>query len=170
MSKTCESAGNRVLRGLALASMLWASTTAAQTPELQTRMGAEQFSALGLHKLDASELAGLTRWIETQAPDELLQEAREAGRREAEQAPVSARAVTAPEPVSSSLIGRFEGFARGREYTLANGQVWKQVGESTLQGGLAEDPAVEISPARLGTGWLLRVAGYNARVRVERVR
>lgn len=141
----------------------------AQTSPLEGRMGAAQFRASGLHKLEPAELRALESWVAMQAPatDAQLAEAREAGRRDG--ADAARPPQVEPEPVHSTLVGRFDGFARGREYTLANGQVWKQVGEAPLVGGRAESPAVEIQPARLN-GWWLRVAGYNARVRVERVR
>lgn len=145
----------------------------AQTSTLETRMGSTQFRTSGLHKLDPAELRALEHWMASQttaaaAPAEAqLAEARAAGRREAAQLRTASEA--APEPVSSTLAGRFEGFRRGREYTLANGQVWKQVGETSMEGVRAEAPAIEIEPARLG-GWWMRVAGYNLRVRVERVR
>ncbi|MGO3127741.1 MAG: hypothetical protein ACTIJY_06695 [Luteimonas sp.] len=137
----------------------------AQTSPLEARMGSAQFRTSGLHRLEPSELRALESWLASQAPAETqLSEAREAGRREAERA-------TAPsaEPVRSTLVGRFEGFSRGREYTLANGQVWRQIGEAPLVGGRVESPTVEIEPARI-SGWWLRVEGFNARVRVERVR
>jgi len=154
---------------LALSVACASASAWAQTSTLETRMGSAQFRTSGLHKLDPAELRALELWVASQTPaaETQLSEAREAGRREAAQL----RRVedVAPEPVNSTLVGRFDGFARGREYTLANGQVWKQVGETPLQGVRADAPAVEISPARLG-GWWLRVAGYNARVRVERIR
>ncbi len=153
---------------LAAASAAWA-----QTSTLETRMGATQFRTSGLHKLDPAELRALEQWMATQttaahAPAEAqLAEARAEGRREAAQ--LRTPSESAPEPVSSTLTGRFEGFRRGREYTLANGQVWKQVGETSMEGVRAEGPAVQIEPARMG-GWWMRVAGYNLRVRVERIK
>lgn len=144
----------------------------AQASPLETRMGSAQFRAAGLHKLDEAELQSLERWMDTQAAGHgpaqaQLEEARAAGRREASQ--LRGAPQVAPEPVSSTLAGRFEGFRRGREYTLANGQVWRQIGDNAMEGVRAEAPAVEIQPSRLG-GWWMRVAGYNLRVRVERIR
>lgn len=145
----------------------------AQTSTLETRMGSAQFRTSGLHKLDQAELRALEQWMATQTTgaqattEAQLAEARAAGRREAAELQTAPKVT--PEPVNSTLVGRFEGFRRGREYTLANGQVWKQVSETSLDGGRADAPAVEIEPARLG-GWWMRVAGYNLRSRVERIR
>ena len=75
----------------------------------------------------------------------------------------------APEAVDSPLVGPFQGFARGREYTLANGQVWRQVDNTQLSGVSDEAATAQIRPARLG-GWWLKINTYNTRARVERVR
>lgn len=165
----------RALSVLLVALSLAGATTSvwAQTSALETRMGSAQFRTSGLHKLDPVELRALEQWMATQttaaqAPDAAqLAEARAAGRREA--TGLRTASDVAPEPVNSILVGQFEGFRRGREYTLANGQVWKQVSDTPLDGARVDAPAVEIQPARMG-GWWLRVAGYNLRVRVERVR
>lgn len=158
----------RLLTACALVSLLACGTAWAQTPDLQSRLGADRFRALGLHKLDPEELAGLERWIDTQAPASAqLEQARDAGRREAERA--LAVQTAAPEAVDSTLVGSFQGFARGREYTLANGQVWRQVDNTQLSGVTAEAATAQIRPARLG-GWWLKINNYNTRARVERVR
>lgn len=153
-----------------LAAALACASTAAwtQTSPLESRMGEARFNAAGLHKLDAAELRSLEQWIASQtvaARDPV--DDRMPGRHDGAGARLQQEAVA--EPVNSTLVGRFDGFARGREFTLANGQVWKQVSDIPLQGVRSEAPAVEISPARLG-GWWLRVVGYNTRVRVERIR
>ncbi|VXB95232.1 conserved exported hypothetical protein [Luteimonas sp. 9C] len=164
----------RALSTLALALTLACTGASAwaQTSTLESRMGSAQFRTSGLHKLDPVELRALEQWLASQmtaapATEAQLAEARAAGREEAAASQTASK--VAPEPVTSTLVGRFEGFRRGREYTLANGQVWRQVNEASLDGGRAESPVVEIEPARLG-GWWMRVAGYNLRSRVERVR
>jgi len=154
---------------LLAASLLLAVGSAwAQTPALEDRMGQTQFRAAGLHKLDPAELQALDAWIAAQSvePAARTGERGPAMRRDGD---AGMRAEPVATAVSSTLVGRFEGFSRGREYTLANGQVWRQTGDTPLQGVRADGPAVEITPARLG-GWWMRVAGYNTRVRVERVR
>ena len=140
----------------------------AQTSEMETRMGSVQFRTAGLHKLDPQELRALEQWIAAQAPAETqLREAREAGRREAV---VDTRRVPEAEPVDSTLVGRFEGFARGRVFNLANGQVWRQVGDQNWAGAAVEAPTVEIRPAARFGGFWMRVGDSNTRARVERVR
>ena len=67
------------------------------------------------------------------------------------------------------MTGTFTGFAKGREYTLANGQVWRQTDATALPGVTVDAPSVQIRPARLGGAWL-KIGDYNTRARVERVR
>lgn len=150
---------------LAAACAFASAPILAQTATLQSRMGDAQFQAAGLHKLDGEELHALEQWIASQ--QSALRD--EPVSRPFDGRHARARDVAEATPVNSTLVGRFEGFARGRTYTLANGQVWQQSGDAPQVGGRSEAPAVEITPARLG-GWWMRVDGYNARVRVERVR
>lgn len=132
----------------------------AQHSALQSRMGQEEFRAAGLEKLDATELARLESWVAQQLDAEADTAQRDADPRAPAPAPVA---------VDSTLAGTFTGLARGREYTLANGQVWRQTDAAVLPGINLESPPVQIRPARLG-GWWMKVAHYNTRARVERVR
>lgn len=134
----------------------------AQDRSLQSRMSAEEFGAAGLQKLDATELARLDAWFARQLERETT-----AAVARAEPSPRPPRATG--EPVDSTLVGAFTGFAKGREYTLANGQVWRQTDAAVLPGVTLEAAPVQIRPARLG-GWWLKVGDYNTRARVERVR
>ena len=137
----------------------------AQDASLQARMGAEEFRAAGLQKLDAGELARLDAWFARQLERETTAAVAAADRPEP-----STRAPRVDEaPVDSTLAGTVTGFAKGREYTLANGQVWRQTDAAVLPGVTLEAAPVQIRPARLG-GWWLKVADYNTRARVERVR
>lgn len=155
---------HRAVLAAALALSL-AFPAIAQTASLQTRMGDEAFRAAGLHKLDAAELARLDAWFARQLERETTAAAAAVHRSE-----LSARAPRAAEvPVDSTLTGTFTGFAKGREYTLANGQVWRQTDAAALPGVTLDAPSVQIRPARLG-GWWLKVGDYNTRARVERVR
>ncbi|WP_101924856.1 MULTISPECIES: hypothetical protein [Luteimonas] len=138
----------------------------AQAQALQERMTADQFRAAGLDKLDATELAELDAWFAA----ELASEVRHVGaHREGLQTDAPAK----PEAgaVDSTIDGAFQGFARGRQYTLANGQVWRQLDDARLTGAqrVTHNPSVEIRPSLLG-GWWLRVDGKNLRTRVERIK
>lgn len=180
----------RRIHTVLLASLLTFPLTALaqQAPRIEQQMTAEDFMAAGLNKLSAEELARLNQWLARRpagaalpspAPaaaavttDAELQarlaQAREEGRREAaggaQAAPAASR-----EPVESHIVGAFNGFARGREYTLANGQVWRQVDSATLSGARGNDIGARIRPGMMGAWWL-KVDGYNTQAKVEQVR
>ena len=159
-----------------------ASPAAAQTRPIEAEMSAAERSATGIERLTDSERAALNAWLarrgaqsgtpSVDAPDvdARLAAAREAGRREAlADAQEVQAAQQSREPVDSTLTGTFTGFAKGREYTLANGQVWRQTDATALPGVTVDAPSVQIRPARLGGAWL-KIGDYNTRARVERVR
>ena len=171
----------RAIHCILIASALAiASPVAAQSLRIETEMSAAERSATGIERLTETERAQLNAWLADRAArtgaapqggpdvDARVAEAREAGRREA-LADAHVEAAQAREPVDSTLAGTFTGFAKGREYTLANGQVWRQTDAAVLPGVTLEAAPAQIRPARLG-GWWLKVADYNTRARVERVR
>ena len=161
-----------------------ASPAAAQTRPIETEMTAAERSATGLDRLTDTERAALNAWLarrdaqaDTTPPPQVtpdvearLAAAREAGRREAMADAQGTRALaSAREPVQSTIPGPFRGFASGREFTLANGQVWKQTDATSLAGARGENVGVRIRPGVLGVWWM-QVDGYNRQAKVERVR
>jgi hypothetical protein len=171
-----------VLIAAALAATLPAF---AQQPRIEDRMSAAEFRAAGLGKLDDAELDRLNAWLARQAGapaaaaaavgsgtdvEARIAQAREEGRREAASAATGLPApAPAREPIESTIVGAFQGFASGRQYTLANGQVWRQIDGATLSGARGTDVGVRIRPGMLGAWWL-KVDGYNTQAKVERVR
>ncbi len=143
-----------------------AAPSLAQDRPLQDRMGDEVFRAAGLQKLEPAELARLEAWIAQQLQHETTR-AVEATERAVAERPAAPR--PAPTEVDSTLVGTFDGFGKGREYTLANGQVWRQTDGAQLPGVTRQSPRVQIRPARVGGHWL-KVDDFNLRARVERVR
>lgn len=167
---------------LIAAVMSIATPVAAQQSQIASEMSAAERSATGLDKLSAAELAQLDAWLARRdadnadlpdAPavvDARIAEAREAGRREALADTQGMRpAPEAREPIESTITGPFQGFGQGREFTLANGQVWKQTDATTLAGARGTDVGVRIRPSMLGAWWL-QVDGYNRQAKVERIR
>lgn len=176
----------RAVQSVLIATMLFVSApTLAQQTGLEDRLSAADFRAAGLHKLSESELARLDALLagERDARSALstsnpaatdvetrIAQAREEGRREARSEDRGIRSVAAArEPVVSTIPGVFAGFAAGREYTLANGQVWRQIDTASLAGARGQDIGVRIRPGFTGVWWL-QVTGYNTQARVERVR
>lgn len=174
----------RAVHSVLIAAALIASMPAfAQQTRIEDRLTAEEFRDAGLGKLSAAELARLNALLarETVAPaaaapatdvdvETRIAQAREAGRREALGEERGLRpAAESREPIESTIPGAFTGFAHGREYTLANGQVWKQIDGASIAGARGQDIAVSVRPGFMGAWWL-RVDGYNTQAKVERVR
>ena len=150
---------------------------------LRESMSAEEFKAAGLDKLSDAELATLSAWLTRKVGSETAR-AVEQVRQETQVAVTQAKADTrkqveqenrgffdfgSDEPIKSTLEGEFKGFAEGKRYTLANGQVWEQIESASLQGVRKTNPAVTIKPG-LFNNWVLRIDGYNTAAKVRRVK
>jgi len=150
-----------------LASLLVAGPVRGQDP-LERQMSPQEFKAAGLDKLSPQELAALNAWLGRKISSETVKAAAEAKRR-VEDDNRGFFNFGSLEPVLSTLVGDFRGFAKGRQYALANGQVWKQVDDSSLVARLSS-PGVRITPSRVGNVWYLKVDRYNSTAKVERVK
>ena len=185
--------------GLALATTATVAAAQSPAPGatlMEQRMTPEEFKAAGLHKLSPEELAALQDWMQRQhgvvaapaaaapaaAPlpagavalsaadvERIREEAREEGRKEVKETNRGFFDFGSDEPIKSTLVGEFRGFAKGNTYTLANGQVWEQVEPARLEGVRKTDPAVTIKPGLLNV-WFLRIDGYNTAAKVRRVK
>ncbi|MDR7192204.1 hypothetical protein [Luteimonas terrae] len=170
----------RAVHSVLIAAALAAAVPAfAQQTRIEDRLTASEFRDAGLGKLSETELARLNELLERSAspadgpasPDveTRIAQAREEGRREAQGEDRGLRPTVSREPVESTIPGPFTGFARGREYTLANGQVWKQTDSASIAGARGQDVGVRVRPGMLSVWWL-QVDGYNTQAKVERVR
>lgn len=165
---------------------------------MEQQMTPEEFKAAGLHKLSPQELAALHDWIRRQphaaAPDasaasapasagplpagaatlsaaeveRIREQAREEGRQEVKEENRGFFDFGSDEPITSTLVGEFRGFAKGNRYTLENGQVWEQLEPARLT-LKKTNPPVTIKPGILNV-WFLRVDGYNTAAKVRRVK
>ncbi|UNK59001.1 hypothetical protein MNQ95_03080 [Pseudoxanthomonas daejeonensis] len=113
--------------------------------------------AAGAAALSASEI------------ERIREEAREEGRKEVKETNRGFFDFGSEEPIKSTLVGEFRGFAKGNKYTLANGQVWEQMEPARLEGVKRTDPAVTIKPGLLNV-WFLRIDGYNTPAKVRRIK
>lgn len=178
----------RAVHSVLIAAALAASTSLhAQETRLEDRMTAAEFRAAGLGKLSDAELERLNEFLargsaasaaasapavagtSTSDVEARIAQAREEGRREAEADATGLPATTSREPIESTINGAFNGFSRGREYTLANGQVWRQTDGATISGARGNDIGVRVRPGMMGVWWM-KVDGYNTQAKVERVR
>lgn len=167
----------RPIRPLLLASLLAlpALASAQQAPPIEQAMSAEEFKATGLDKLSAAELAQLNTWLDRRVQQEAsaavaaaTEQAREEGRREVVEKNRGFFHFNSEEPIESTIVGEFRGFASRRQYTLANGQVWEQTDGATLAGVRVDNPKVRIRPGAMGAWWM-GIEGYNTQAKVKRV-
>ncbi len=177
----------RAVHSVLIASaLLIAAPAFAQQVKIEDRVSAAEFRAAGLNKLSDTELARLNELLardrttvaSTPVPppavattdiETRIAQAREEGRREAAVDAGSLPSAASRDPIESTIVGAFNGFAQGRQYTLANGQVWRQTDGATLNGARGNDVAVRVRPGFMGVWWL-KVDGYNTQTKVERVR
>lgn len=134
---------------------------------IEERMNGQEFAGAGLDKLSADELARLNDWLRANWPSQSA----------ATPYPAMADSRGLSEPAASRdaivsrLQGEFTGWHSRSVFNLENGMVWEAAGGTItpLSTRPIENPTVIIEPALLGA-WLLRIEGYNATLRVKRVK
>lgn len=179
-ASTCPTPSSpRRIRSLALAGALAAGLAAPlafaqQAGErIEQQMTHEQFVAAGLDQLSAEQLQNLNAWLNRTLVAETTKAATEATRQAAQDGGDKPRGFLdfgSGEPVTGQLQGEFHGFAKGRQYQLDNGQVWRQTDASSLVGVHLDSPQVTIKPSLIGSAWYLKVEGYNTAAKVERIK
>ena len=156
----------------ALTPLAWAQQPAALSADVETQMSAEQFKAAGLDKLSARELAALNAWLQQKVNTETavaVEKARDEGRKEVVEKNRGFFDFGSSEPIESAIAGEFTGFAKGKRYTLQNGQVWEQIEAASLSSGRKIDVPVKIKPGVMGV-WYMQIKGYNTQAKVRRVK
>lgn len=159
------------VRLLALALLL-PMASAALAQKIEQQMTYEQFKAAGLDQLTPEQLGHLNAWLEGRLKVETAKAAEVAKAEVREETQQDRRGLFSSEsrePVTSQLSGSFNGFGKGRQFTLDNGQVWKQIDDASLSAQLS-NPQVRITPSIMGGAWYLSVEGYNTRAKVQRVK
>lgn len=167
----------RLSRAVLAAVLLAASASPALAQrtlsgDLQQQMTPAEFKAAGLDKLSAAELAALNGWLQGKVAKETaaaVEQAKEAGRQEVISKNRGFFDFGSKEPIESTLVGSFDGFAKGRKFVLANGQEWEQTEPASLSGVHLQSPKVRIRPGVAGV-WYLQVGGYNTQAKVRRVK
>lgn len=155
---------------------------------LEERMSGKEFKATGLGKLSDAELAALNEWVRSHSVA-TLENATARAR------PVTAGSVTGAATanaatdargfentakvdaagdytgtIHSTIVGTFTGWVgNGNEFKLANGMVWKQVEGDTFNVRATENAEITVKKGVMG-GWSLSMVGYNATIRVKRIK
>lgn len=160
----------RPLLSMALLAVLALSPLAAraQAP-IEREMSPQEFKGAGLDKLTPAELSALNAWLGRKI-DTVSAEAAHLAKDKVEQENRGYFHFGSSEPIQGRIAGEFNGFGRGRQYTLDNGQVWRQTDAAVLAGVKLDSPEVRINPSMMGNAWYLAVKGYNTRAKVERVK
>jgi len=131
---------------------------------LEERMSAADFRSAGLDKLTDEELARLNAWLRSHVADT------QAAASQAPADTIGFRPVAATGEVVSRIDGPFTGWDGHTEFRLENGQVWVQADSADrFRSGTIMNPGVRITPGMLDS-WVLRVDGYNHRVKVRRIK
>lgn len=174
-----------VLRCLAILALLaglapvFAQQPVQEPTRLKQQMSADDFKAAGLDKLSGAELARLEAWLDREvsaqaavAVEQAVAQVKDAAREEGRQEVIVKNRgffhFGSDEPIESRISGEFNGFGKGRRYTLDNGQVWEQTDSAALAGVRRSNPGVRIRPGVLGAWWL-KIDGYNTQAKVQRV-
>lgn len=136
---------------------------------LEERMSEAEFKAAGLDKLSPGELAALNEWLRTRQAAAAAAPAAAAPPPVEDRRGFSSLDVT-HEPIVSRITGEFTGWSgSGDLIRLDNGQVWKTTDSAARLSVKLTNPVAVVSPG-VFNAWFLKVEGYNARVRVIRVR
>lgn len=136
---------------------------------IERQMSADEFKAAGLGKLSAEELARLNVWLNRTVVQESKKAVAEAKREEAT-SNAGLFNLGGSDPFEAHLVGSFNGFERGKKYTLDNGQVWQQVDDATMYGVKLENPSVRLRPSVAGSTWYMRVDGRAVNAKVKRIK
>lgn len=160
----------RPLLPLALLAALALSPLAALAQQpIEREMTPQEFKAAGLDKLSAEELAKLNQWLGRKI-ETVVTEASAQAKDKVEAENRGFFHFGSNEPIVARMTGQFRGFAKGREFTLDNNQIWRQTDAASLVGVKLDAPEVRITPSIAGNAWYLAVKGYNTRAKVERVK
>jgi hypothetical protein len=133
---------------------------------LEERMSAADFRAAGLDKLSDQELAQLNAWLRANVGG-----AQAAAAGQPSPADLIGFRPAAPTgEVVSQIDGPFTGWDGHTEFRLQNGQVWVQADSADrFRSGTIMNPGVRIEPGMMDS-WVLRVDGFNHRVKVRRIK
>ena len=157
------------VRSIFLALLIVVSAPVAAQQAIESQMTPEEFTAAGLDKLSGEELARLNAWL-NRTIDTETEKAAITAKKRLEDDNRGFFNFGSTEPVVGRIVGEFRGFAQGREYTLDNGQVWRQTDATRLVGARKNDPQVRITPSLVGNSWYLAIEGYNTRAKVQRIK
>ena len=158
----------RLLTASLLAFALSAGVAGAQEfSSLEEKMSAKEFREAGLDKLTPEELAALNAWLGAK----MRWPSATAAAPVADRRGFRDRDGDADESDNVTRIdGPFRGWRKlGERFVLNNGQVWEVTDAPSKFVVNLVDPVVRIEEGAF-SAWYLSVDGYNARVKVKRIK
>lgn len=144
---------------------------------LEERMTMREFQQAGLEKLSAEELAVLNSWIRVHSlgGEEYAEDIVAASNNSNLPASMQPDRMGFNDykgeetPITSTIVGEFDGWRGDTEFELANGMIWKQSEQDLLGVRPRENQQVTIEPGFL-SAWYLKIDGINKRLRVRRIK
>jgi hypothetical protein len=140
-------------------------------PQIEDQMSPAELVSTGIVKLNQEERQALNAWLRNKSAAASLP-AKQVKR----DSSATADAATGFLPpnikrtvVESKIQGSFRGWSGATEFTLENGQVWRQAESGVAEFAVLQSPTVKIVPKSFGS-WLLKVEGFHSSLRVRRVR
>jgi hypothetical protein len=118
---------------------------------LQQRMTPDEFKAAGLDKLSPDQLKNLDTWLSGHGKV-VTKVVDQSGK------PVFYTPTEKAGPVQARIQGEFSGFTGSTEFTLDNGQVWKQADSTKVACMTATNAKVTIRRSLMGN-WMAAVDG-----------
>lgn len=163
-----------MIRAFLMLCLLYAATSRVDAQEfssLEERMSAAEFKAAGLDKLSPEELEALNRWLRGQRS---LQPAYASAAPPASIAEIDRRGlsdgVKSGDFIESRILGEFRGWDGTKTtFELENGMVWQSTDPAAKLAVRLTNPTVKLTPGFMDA-WFLQVEGYNAKVRVKRLK
>ena len=160
--------GKTALRLLALAVLLPLAGASLAQQKIEQQMSYEQFKAAGLDRLSPEQLANLNDWLDGKLKVETAKAAESAKQDSGEEDRRGLFLAASREPVDGTITSKFNGFGKGRSFTLDNGQVWQQKrGDRGMRIKVGDE--VAIRRASLGS-FLLTTEAAKGSMRVSRVK
>lgn len=158
----------RILPALFLIAILLAPAGSAWAGgdyvDIEKRLTAAQLQATGLDQLSTEQL----RLLNALLSDE-QQSVVKAAKAESEKRVLGTWfGREGAEPVASTLVDDFRGWAPGTIFNLENGQQWRVIEGKYYVGKPTQGVKVLVTPGKI-SGWYMQMQGHNPRAKVQRV-
>ena len=135
--------------------------------DLLKAMSAADFRATGLDHLSDTQLQALNAWIGGYERNQASARCAPAAATVTTARPASTQAANSGDVVAH-LVGKFNGWAAGKRFTLDNGQVWEQIDDTLASHAPLSNPKVTITGGLFNAHYL-SIDGVSDSVTVRQV-